>query len=779
MIIYDCDYHAMDDRTVVRLFCLENGGTRIIYDDRHQPYLYAIPRVGDAVEQIQDLVKVSHEKVVQVRSVTQENKRVGEKKQSVLKIHFRYPFDVPELRDDIATVADIYEYDIPFIRRYLMDSGLPLLVPAAVETEERNGRDYLVSAVSEGGHAPPLETISLDIETYTTKRTMPDAKEDPIIMISTADASGGRVFCWKACNGVTACADEKAMLEAFFAYLDERRPLVVTTYNGDNFDLPYIKKRCEVLGVSHPFATQMRIKNRGQSASAEVPGIIHIDLYPLVRKNVNLPRYTLEVVYKEYLGKDKSDIDGAKIWTYWDDPSLHNTLALYSKEDAVATYEIGEQMLPLVYELAKLVNQKMFDVARASSSALVEWLLMGRCVQGNVLIPNTPSATDLRQRFSETYEGAYVVEPVRGVHDHIFYFDFRSLYPSIIISHNVDTSTIDCGCCTHNTAPTGHCFCTKKKGFIPSILEGLLTERYRIKEEMKSASGLLKQSLFGQQWALKILANSFYGYLGYPRSRWYSMESAESITAWGRQYIGDVITQAEGAGYLVVYGDTDSLFVSSPSKDEKRARAFLKTVNDSLPESMELEMEGYYRRGVFVTKKKYALIDEEGKITTKGLEVVRRDWTGIAKKTQQKVLERILSEGDVEGAIAYVQQVTRDIKENRVPIKDLVIDTQLTMGLGQYKTEGPHVAIAKVLKERGEDVRMGTIISYLVLRGTGRIRDRSIPASDYNGEQVDADYYIQNQVLPAVGRILEPLGYSAQDLEYHKTKQSSLEGWFS
>jgi DNA polymerase I len=257
------------------------------------------------------------------------------------------------------------------------------------------------------------------------------------------------------------------------------------------------------------------------------------------------------------------------------------------------------------------------------------------------------------------------------------------------------------------------------------------------------------------------------------------MESAESITAWGRQYIGDVITQAEGAGYLVVYGDTDSLFVSSPSKDEKRARVhFSRRSTTACRNPWNSRWRVLPARRLW-TKKKYALIDEEGKITTKGLEVVRRDWTGIAKKTQQKVLERILSEGDVEGAIAYVQQVTRDIKENRVPIKDLVIDTQLTMGLGQYKTEGPHVAIAKVLKERGEDVRMGTIISYLVLRGTGRIRARSIPASDYNGEQVDADYYIQNQVLPAVGRILEPLGYSAQDLEYHKTKQSSLEGWFS
>lgn len=88
------------------------------------------------------------------------------------------------------------------------------------------------------------------------------------------------------------------------------------------------------------------------------------------------------------------------------------------------------------------------------------------------------------------------------------------------------------------------------------------------------------------------------------------------------------------------------------------------------------------------------------------------------------------------------------------------------------------MAIAKKLKKRGEDIKMGSIISYLVLKGSGRIRDKAIPASDYNGETIDADYYIKNQVLPAVGRILEPLGYTKDDLEYQKTTQSSLEGWF-
>ncbi|HPR41909.1 MAG TPA: DNA-directed DNA polymerase [Candidatus Methanofastidiosa archaeon] len=779
MIIFDCDYVAMNDRTTVRLFVKDNDSCMTIYDDSHTPYIYAIPKVNDAERVILDLVKVNKETVVKVKDIERVEMRLKGKRVDCLKVFFHYPFHVPELRDDISKYADIFEYDILYTRRYLMDKGIPLLKPLEIETEERDGRRYLRSFKEIEGKAEGLSVLSLDIETYCNRKgSMSDPSEDPIIMISAANAEGSHVFTWKECPNSIFCPDEKSMLEAFFDFLDKAAPQIIVTYNGDNFDLPYIRKRCSVLAVSHRFVNEMRIKGRGNSNSAEIPGIVHIGLFPIVKKTVNLSRYKLEVVYKEYMGKDKSDIDGAEIWRYWEDPSLREELVCYSKEDAVATYEIGEQFVPLGVEMTKIVNQRPFDVARASSSLLVEMLLMKKCQEKGEIIPNPPGSSELAKRYNDTYEGAYVVEPVKGIHDNIFYFDFRSLYPSIIIGHNVDISTLDCECCKDNMAPTGHCFCRNVEGFIPHILETLLNERIRIKSEMKNSSGMRYESLYSQQWALKILANSFYGYLGYPRSRWYSKESAESITAWGRQYINKVIGIARERGMEVVYGDTDSLFVKSKGKDMEKAREFLDFVNDNLPESMELEMEGFYKRGVFVTKKKYALIDEDGKITTKGLEVVRRDWTGIAKKTQRKVLEMLLKEGDIKGAIKYVQNVTKDIKENNVPIEDLIIDTQLTMGLSQYKAIGPHVQIAKMLKDRGEDIKMGTIVSFIVLKGSGRIRDRVVPASDYADDKIDTDYYIKNQVIPAVARILKPLGYNEDDLEYQKTSQSNLDNWF-
>lgn len=778
MIIFDCDYVAMNETTTVRLFVKDGDECRTIYDDSHSPYIYAFPKVDDAEKSIMDIVIVNKESIVKAKEIEKVERKYGKERKKALKIYLQYPFHVPEIRDEIAKYADIFEYDIIYTRRYLMDKGMPLLSPLDMETETRDGKEYLLSFSPSKGKPETLKVMSLDIETYCEHSGMPDPKKNPIIMISAADSEGSHVFTWQECPDSKVLKNEKAMIQSFFEFLDASSPQIIVTYNGDNFDLPYILKRCEILAISHRFVNDMKIKGRGNTNTAEIPGMVHIDLFPIVKKTVNISRYKLETVYKEYMGKDKKDIEGSQIWRYWDDPCLRGELACYSREDAIATYEIGEQFVPLELEMTKIVDQRPFEVSRASSSLLVEMLLMKRCQDNGEIIPNPPQSSVLAKRYGDTYEGAYVVEPIKGVHDNIFYFDFRSLYPSIIIEHNVDLSTLDCECCKDNVAPTGHCFCKKTKGFIPAILEELLMERMRIKDSMKSASGMRYRSLYSQQWALKILANSFYGYLGYPRSRWYSKESAESITAWGRQYINDVIEQAKGWGLEVVYGDTDSLFVKTEGKDLEKANEFLKTINDTLPESMELEMEGYYARGVFVTKKKYALIDENGKIITKGLEVVRRDWTGIAKKTQRVVLERILKDGDIEGAIKYVRGITKDIREGNVPIEDLVIDTQLTMSLSQYKTIGPHVQVAKALKERGEDVRVGTIISYLVLKGTGRIRDKAIPADEYKGEQLDTEYYVKNQVIPAVARILQPLGFGEEDLDNKQVPQSNLDKWF-
>lgn len=202
---------------------------------------------------------------------------------------------------------------------------------------------------------------------------------------------------------------------------------------------------------------------------------------------------------------------------------------------------------------------------------------------------------------------------------------------------------------------------------------------------------------------------------------------------------------------------------------------FLESVNQNLPEGMELEFEGFYQRGFFVTKKRYALI-EDNNIVVKGLELVRRDWAPVAKKTQKKVLMAILKDGSPQKAAKIIKDIIRDIKEGNISLEDLVIHTQLTKYPEQYIQKAPHVIAAKKAIKKGRKIGPGTIIRYVVVRGKGPISKRAVPLEDADLSEYDPYYYIENQVLPAVSRIIDAVGYSQEDL-LHKEKQSSLDSF--
>ena len=212
---------------------------------------------------------------------------------------------------------------------------------------------------------------------------------------------------------------------------------------------------------------------------------------------------------------------------------------------------------------------------------------------------------------------------------------------------------------------------------------------------------------------------------------------------------------------------------------KQQAQKFLKYLNSTLPESMELEYEGFYRRGFFVSKKRYAVI-EDGEIIAKGLELVRRDWAPIVKNTQEAILMAILKEGDSDKAIKEVKKVFKRLKKGDVDRKELVIHTQITKPLDQYKQVGPHVVAARKIEEHGIKVSRGTIIQYIIVKGKGSISQRAVPYEYSEGYEYDKDYYINNQMIPAMERIMYAFGYSKKELEdlAKGEVQQSLDAYF-
>ena len=804
VFVQEIDYVLEDDSPIIRIFGRTPGGlstAALCLDFR--PYFFCMPDAGsDARALMMRVLSADVSTPAHIVGARLETKRWLGKEVALVRVTIDNPRNVRAARsflEQIPAVKETFEKDILFKRRFIIDKGIsplgivrlegePVPTKFAVQTLLQKAR---VEGVRENYlDLSDMKILAYDIEVAT--RGEPDPAVDPVIMIGLADSKGTRVLTYgRRGEGMETCQDEKEMISRFVSTVHEGDYDLLVGYNSDSFDLPYIRARARQAGL------RLRLGRDSSEVSCPpgsimgrsiIRGRINVDLYPPVRRMMNLPAYTLSQVCFRLFNRKKEELTANEILRLWEGGTDEGAarIARYCASDVEATAAVAAEVLPTLVELSKHTRQLLADVSRMGQSQMVEWLLIREAYRRGDLVPNRPTSPELARRRRETYEGGYVLEPRKGLQKNIVSLDFRSLYPTIIVTHNVDISTLDCDCCAgRNLSPTGHHFCQKTQGFIPSIVGALVERRAQIKGQlagMDPASRDYKR-LDAMQNALKILANSFYGYSGYAPARWYSKECAESVAAWGRHYIRNAIEAAEKLGFQVLYSDTDSVFITRQpaGRDSlvREAKDFLERMNSSLPGIIELEYQSYYPRDFFVTKKRYALIDEGGKILTRGLEVVRRDWSPLAKETQRRVLEAILKDGDPSKAAEEVRRSIRAVSERSVELRDLVISTRMTKALNSYEAKAPHVALAKRMVEGGEDVDQGATIDYVVHRGSGKVGDRAQPVDQARIQDYDVEYYIRSQILPPSMRIMSAFGFREEDLRFYKTKQKTLDGFAS
>jgi DNA polymerase elongation subunit (family B) len=815
LCILDVDYiiekGESGEKPVIRIWGKTQDGRSVVALDRgFEPYFYVEPREELSLDELNGLARRIEDLEIEgkrpVRVELTEKRFLGIPRK-FFRVGVHDPRDVPKFRELVKEwkeVREEYEYAVSFYKRYLIDRGLvPMGWMEITGKAVRSGYmvDRAVEAESirpiEEDVLPPLRILSFDIETTE------GGEGENVIMISLVDSRGfSRVLTYKGRKrkGVEVLKDEKALIERFVKLVGERDPDIVVGYNTDRFDFIKLDARAEALKVSLDLSrdrSRVEFKRRMRTSAADIAGRVHVDLFDFVenimQSYLSTEVLSLDRVATEILGKGKLKMKWREIEEAWRDGKGLARLGEYCLQDSRLSMMLGNVILPQIYELCRVTGQPLFDVARMSYSQLVEWLLIRKAHETGELSPNRPKYEEVRKRrMYPAFEGGYVHMPVEGIHENIALYDFASLYPSITITHNVSPETLDCMCCggekctgrVNRVPGSEHCFCRKHSGFIPSVLEGLVAQRQGIKRRMARAKPgtTLYRILDNRQHALKILANASYGYYAYAGSRWYSRVCAQSITAWGRFYIQKIISMAQRMKYPVIYGDTDSLFLRVRTK--KSAREFLEKANRSLPGVMELDLEGIYSAGIFVlaktgvaAKKRYALLGEDGKITIRGFERVRRDWSPIAKDTQEGVLRAILKERSPEKALKLVRRNVERLEKGRVDMDELVIYSQITKPLNQYEQVGPHVVAARKAQERGRTIRPGTSISLIITKGEGSISSRAEPSED--ARDYDPDYYIRNQVVPAAMRVLSGLGYREEDLTGEAGgSQASLEGFF-
>ena len=313
--------------------------------------------------------------------------------------------------------------------------------------------------------------------------------------------------------------------------------------------------------------------------------------------------------------------------------------------------------------LSRASGSLLQDIVNGGQSGMVENLLMRRFRERGRVVPPKPDAEVSDERYveNEGLKGGAVLVPEKGLVEDVVILDYKSLYPTIMMAHNLCYTTVltpgspevdSDGVAKMGrgesiiTAPSGGRFVSPQvsPGIMPAVLRELLDERTATKNLMKKAGEDERRFLDAKQNAMKILLNSFYGYSGYARARLYSLALANAVTSFGRENIlrTKKIIDEIGSAYVidgevvfkdalpfgkaaekcfdlsVVYGDTDSVFVrlrpAGPGAEaisledaELIGRKIAETVTSSLPEPMELVFEAFARRGIFLAKKRYAL----------------------------------------------------------------------------------------------------------------------------------------------------------------------------
>lgn len=810
--ILDVDYFLNGNKPVVRIFGKkENGQTVCGLVDNFFPYFYvdATPAAIDKIEEMQGDPKLGMR-----YEVVEKTPAIGysTNTRKFAKVFLYSPQDVPKVRELLAPFGRCYEADILFKYRFMIDNGLKGMQWVDMEGEPTKTSTTKVQSYRVKSLKPAdvkknaeLRHMCFDIECLPLdyNREM-DPKLDPVIAIAVSfipayKGNSSLVLVAKKSigPGVRPFTGEKEMLQGFLDIINDYDPDIITGFNINGFDFLHMQERFRKFNIPMNFGRAdkpMMLKKFAGSNESEATGRVVADVYQLVKRDVNLRfvRYNLDTISREMLGEEKGDVKHTEMQKVWatDVPRLIE----YARKDAVLAMRllVEKRLLDKFVEIAKVSGTLLQDTLRGQSIR-IETLVLHEFRKRNMLMPPKPSDSEMEQRKTEI-KGATVLEPKKGVHqDSVLVLDFQSLYPSIIRTFNVSPDTLvlgDTSAASHES-PNGARFVDKSAyvGFLPTILEDLLSTRKRVKAEMKSAKGDEKRTLDAKQHALKILANSIYGYTGYARARLYVADVANAITAYGRSNIEKTrkFIEEKFPDLDVVYGDTDSVFIKANEPDLEKAWELGTKISQLATQQtgLQLEFEKVYRTFLILTKKRYAgwkFVKSgdgwEDSIDMKGIETVRRDWCSLVSELTSEILVTILKERDVQKASERVKEVFKKLSSGNIAMEKLTIVKGLQKPIDSYDGMLPHIELAKKLRSRdpANAPKVGERLGFVIIRGTSPLSKRAEDPewAKRQNLQIDVDYYTNNQLLPPIERILGAAGVEREELLRAVTQQSAL-----
>jgi len=807
----------------------------ILWDDEtnHKPYCYSKLNA----EELEFLNERTD--IIKIESVKRHD-MLNDQEITVSKIIVEDPLAIGGTTTDksIRNIIETWESDIKYYENYLYDRSFIVGKYYEMENEKIKPHDLEISDevrlalksllwdkiskekmvdskqfrdyISEWADLlnqpiPKIKRISFDIEVESEIGRIPDPKvaEKRVTAISFVGSDGlKQVFVLKR-SGVDEGTNEldSDVKVVFYEEKNEKDMIFdafkilasypfVITYNGDEFDMPYLYNRAERIGIKNSDNPLYMMRD-----SATLKEGVHLDLYRTL-SNRSFQIYAFSHKYTDFSlnSVSKALLDEEKIDYGIDlnELNLYQT-ANYCFNDSLLTHKLtsfnNDVLMNLLVVIARIARMPIDDIARMGVSQWIRSLLYYEHRQRNALIPKRE---ELERKSSgvvtnaiikdKKYRGGLVVDPIEGIHFNVTVMDFASLYPSIIKVRNLSYETVRCPHdeCKKNTIPqTSHWVCSKRNG-LTSLLIGSLRDLrvnyYKSLSKSKTLTEEQRQQYTVVSQALKVILNASYGVMGAEIFPLYFLPAADATTAIGRHIILETIKKCEETGIQVLYGDTDSLFIRNPTQEQIR-----KVIDEAKKNfGVDLEVDKEYRYVVLSTRKKnYLGVTKSGTVDVKGLTGKKSHTPPFIKTLFYELLDILSKVQNVDEFERAKKQISEKISEwakkvetKEIPLADLAFNVMISKAPSEYvKTVPQHIRAAKLL-ESVREIKKGDIISYVKVLNKPGVK----PVEMARKDEVDSKKYME-----FMESTLDQIT-SSMDLDFNtilgKPKQTGLDEYF-
>ena len=591
---------------------------------------------------------------------------------------------------------------------------------------------------------------------------------------------------------------EQAMLIHFVDFVSRQDPDVISGWNVQGFDLPYLVQRCEVLNVPCCLGRGNRaakMYDSHGSTSVSIVGRVIADLLPMWRASHNERSYKLDAVAARHLNAGKAPVHYSDMRRLWD--GARGTLATYCLKDSWLVWRLGatRNMWMNACQMSKVTYVPLDRIVNGGQQIRVFTLLTYFAHTCHTYVPDSVPACECG------YKGAVVLPPRPGLYrDCVVTLDFASLYPSVMMAFNMCYTTqrirvtpwelarslkvpvaaaerimqfvpVPVAAVPADARTYHRCgvvdFKREPRGILPSILDTLLKRRKAAKREMAQAKpGLQKAIANGRQLALKLVANSIYGFTGAAELGMLPQpQIAAAVTHMGRKLTLSTKAICEREqGVTCVYGDTDSVFllldgVTDIRKASKEAERLAAIVDAMIPKPNHLEFEKVYRPLLLRGKKRYCGRKYEegqgdGDLDTKGFEMIRRDNFPLLPDVQRRSMWKLIMEDNAAAADEVVRQTLVQLLAHAPPsdVTPFTIAKELTKAPEAYAVAPPHVRVA-LRMHPAPSVR--DRVPYVITRGTGNVGDRAMHPQEFadSAHELDMQWYA-DQIVQCMRRLL-------------------------